>query len=589
MASSEPPEEPGGENSVQDMDQGHPSGISGAVSVPNPAESVSSVSVTIQNNTVQNAATEPATPAVSAGPTWADRSQGRPHEFRVHLVKTGEVENIKMTLTNAEKGRLVKRLQIPQGKLLSCCDATAGVLVLKVAQDVRKADLNLGNAIAIRTGLRTKPIAPVVKEKLVKLFWTKVDTPDEKIVDALSVFGKFTGNIMYQTFRAGKDATEDERFLDGALKGDRYFYMKIARNIPTYVVIDGKRCKLSYDKQTRTCARCNREWPECPGRGNANACEEAGGDKVDIFEWWEELTGQHTEIMNDLQRADFLELSNVPDDVSVSQMQRWLAEKGSINVAEHQVEQISDSRWKVSDLMPEEIKCCFWFVHGSKMFYDGKESECRIRVTKCDAGDLGFDGEKGDDEEEDEATRKRKEDDAALVAARLRAIGQGEGDNSGSESESNTGSLPPSRESSVIAGTPQNLDQHPRVGVKLARTAGGTRTVSVIEADRDDLTKKVSETSKKYAECVDKDSDEGKKLYEEMQKAIENIQDAEKGWKTVTNGKRKTEDRTPDKDSSPSLGGGKKLAKKSKNVKNDNKPSNVPSRASSRILSSAKQ
>ena len=165
----------------------------------------------------------------------------------------------------------------------------------------------------------------------------------------------------------------------------------------------------------------------------------------------------------------------------------------------------------------------------------------------------------------------------------------GDNSNSDSESESNTGSLPPSRESSVIAGTPQNLDQHPRVGVKLARTAGGTRTVSVIEADRDDLTKKVSETSKKYAECADKDSDEGKKLYEEMQKAIENIQDAEKGWKTVTNGKRKTEDRTPDKDSSPSLGGGKKLAKKSKNVKNDNKPSNVPSRASSRILSSAKQ
>ena len=39
---------------------------------------------------------------------------------------------------------------------------------------------------------------------------------------------------------------------------------------------------MSYHGQKRTCGRCHRYSPECPGRGIGRNCELNGGEKVDL-------------------------------------------------------------------------------------------------------------------------------------------------------------------------------------------------------------------------------------------------------------------------------------------------------------------
>ena len=64
--------------------------------------------------------------------------------------------------------------------------------------------------------------------------------------------------------------------------------MEIETQIPSYGFIDGRRVKISYIGQQRTCARCCAKRDICPGQSNARVCEENGGLKANTEAMWKE-------------------------------------------------------------------------------------------------------------------------------------------------------------------------------------------------------------------------------------------------------------------------------------------------------------
>ena len=59
--------------------------------------------------------------------------------------------------------------------------------------------------------------------------------------------------------------------------------------LPSYASIDGRKVKIYHIGQKRTCARCQKDGENCPGRANAKQCDENGGTKTNVEVAWKEI------------------------------------------------------------------------------------------------------------------------------------------------------------------------------------------------------------------------------------------------------------------------------------------------------------
>ena len=82
------------------------------------------------------------------------------------------------------------------------------------------------------------------------------DTSSRAIGFLLEHFGVLTGMVEHQVYRSKPGACEEERLMDGVLSMDRQVTMKIKRNIPSILLIEGKKINIRYEGQARSCPRC---------------------------------------------------------------------------------------------------------------------------------------------------------------------------------------------------------------------------------------------------------------------------------------------------------------------------------------------
>ena len=118
-------------------------------------------------------------------------------------------------------------------------------------------DLNvhlLDKAIDITEGIRVEPMKKSDDEVLVHVYWTSVEMNNGKISAALQQFGELKDDIRH--VRYGKGGSELMNQMKHVMTGDRVVRMKLDRFIPSYILIDGKRYKVSYKGQIKNCARC---------------------------------------------------------------------------------------------------------------------------------------------------------------------------------------------------------------------------------------------------------------------------------------------------------------------------------------------
>ena len=258
----------------------------------------------------------------------------------------------------------------------------------------------------------TKPVAPVVKEKVVYLYWTTSETIYRELEYMMEQFGVLTGPIEYQVYRARPGATEEEKLMDGVMSMDRQVKMKVRKNIPSIILVQGKRVNVRYDGQARSCSRCLRRLHMCPTRGDPRACQELWekenkkkrSDEDTDDEEEERSTPKRSVPRGDLEElmkevcgsepawagnttdegvyADYVELTNLPPEMTKVNLLAFIRQK-DIAIAAGQLmrDPKNPSKWQVKNLLPQEVECFMLLVNGNKIGKDGRKIECFPAMT----------------------------------------------------------------------------------------------------------------------------------------------------------------------------------------------------------------
>ena len=356
------------------------------------SESMNTGAAMVVDNTGAAAATEQA-----PTPTWADRVESTMvnHDYKLTIFfrKNNDVQNT--NLSQAQKGRLIfKRLNIPRGKCLKCDDSKRDRLTLTVSGSVPTCSLHLTQSFEAKPGLWTKPIAPVIKDKTVFLYWTPDDMSSNDIVEVLENFGTIADAVEYQVYWSREDDDEESKMMDGVQKSDRMVKMKVRKNIPSIILVEGKRIRVHYEGQAKNCPRCLCRLHICPAKGDARKCEEIwNGRHLDTVELADQakprgdleemmkrviggsginnMSGESTEDTG--ITADYVEMVGIPEEISEEQLYDYLHSK-DINIRRGQLVQDDDNpaKWRVHQLLPQEVTCMMLLVNNNRIGKEGK-------------------------------------------------------------------------------------------------------------------------------------------------------------------------------------------------------------------------
>jgi len=88
-------------------------------------------------------------------------------------------------------------------------------------------------------------------DRTVRVLSPRENVAAEEILHWLGYFGTVTGDVMEDTFGEECGPT-----LAGIPNGDLYVKMKLDKEIPSFLPIAGRRTKIIYELQERTCAKC---------------------------------------------------------------------------------------------------------------------------------------------------------------------------------------------------------------------------------------------------------------------------------------------------------------------------------------------
>ena len=334
--------------------------------------------------------------------TRADRTNTeQPYSLTIWFRKNSTASNT--TLSLKEKGRLVfKRLGVPRGKCLNMDDSRRDRIVLKISGDVPVSTLNLTQSFEAKTNLHTKPVAPVIKEKWVYVYWTSNETRYTDIEDALGYFGAITGPIEYQVYRAGPNADEEERLMDGVLSMNRQVKMKVKKNIPSIILIGDKKANIRYEGQAKSCPRCLLRLHVCPTRGDPRRCQELWDQRFDEGEgphkrakprgdlremmdaamgraatWGDGNVMDSSDDTNRGIKADYVDVCNVPEEMDETKIVDFLKTKDiSIERGQLERDETVKTKWRIKELMPQEVECVMLLVNGAKIGSSGKKIQC---------------------------------------------------------------------------------------------------------------------------------------------------------------------------------------------------------------------
>ena len=145
-------------------------------------------------------------------------------------------------------------------------------------------------AFEIRDGLRTKFFRPHHrKDTLVTISWLDLETPDGLINHVFSHFGAMKSNVQWCKIKPENEESEEAKLLNNILSGERQFWIELDRPLKSYASVDQRKVKIFHLGQKRTCARCQKDGENCPGRANAKSCEENGEEKTNVEVAWKTI------------------------------------------------------------------------------------------------------------------------------------------------------------------------------------------------------------------------------------------------------------------------------------------------------------
>ena len=265
-------------------------------------------------------------------------------------------DSISYNLSKEELAKLIfKKMCIDPKSILKIDTSGFGRINIELVNSVNLESMINLPVFEIREGLRTKFYRPHHrKESLVTISWLDIETPDSLVAHVMSHFGNLKSDIQWVKFKKEENESELASMLNTILSGERQVWMEIDKPIPSYGIIDGRKVKIYYPGQRRTCARCQKTADQCLGNSNAKLCDERGGDRVGVEIVWKSIlekigyvdyndekeitqeTDENTEIeesevvdKNPLPEFsnyiyDGLIFSNLPEDISNEDLENFL-------------------------------------------------------------------------------------------------------------------------------------------------------------------------------------------------------------------------------------------------------------------------
>ena len=243
----------------------------------------------------------------NVGASWADKVSGKnsskkkPNLLNIHLERIDNT--IPFNLEKEEMAKLLfKKMKLDPKDIVKIDKSGFGRIQIQMKESVNLETVIDLPTFDIRKGLRTKLYRPHYrKENLVKVSWLKLETPDELVHHVFSHFGKLKSNIQGCKIQPKEGESELEKLLNNIETEERQFWMEIEVPLPSYAIIDGRKIKIYYPGQKRTCARCQKTAESCPGNSNAKLCEENNGEKVKVEVAWKEILDKvkYTEMGNE--------------------------------------------------------------------------------------------------------------------------------------------------------------------------------------------------------------------------------------------------------------------------------------------------
>lgn len=199
--------------------------------------------------------------------------------------------SVSYTLKKEELSKLLfKKMKIDPKKVVKIDTAAFRTIHVELFPDVEPENFTDLPAFEIRDGLRSKVYRPHHrKDTLVTISWLDLETPDELISHVFSHFGSLKSNVQWCKIKQESEESEEAKLLNNILSGERQLWMELDKPLPSYASIDGRKVKIYHIGQKRTCARCQKDGENCPGRANAKHCEENGGTKNNVEVAWKEI------------------------------------------------------------------------------------------------------------------------------------------------------------------------------------------------------------------------------------------------------------------------------------------------------------
>ena len=252
------------------------------------------------------------------------------------------------SVTYKEVAHMVyKRLDAPPWTLVKYDDTRFGKLTITLKNTAILNSLVLSHGLEIRAGLRTQPVKQQVKETKVQIFWAPFSISNQQIDAVLSTFGEVTSEVSNKVCEPKEDDDDITKMMKGVILTDRYCSMVIRYPIPSHILVEGVKVKITYYGQSRTCSRCYKYWNLCPGGGKASVCrakaeaekkeKEGKGEKVpkapNMNKHWKAVTkkiedkkkkGPNLDLDDDATGADVaptcLRVTSLPPDVTLPEL-----------------------------------------------------------------------------------------------------------------------------------------------------------------------------------------------------------------------------------------------------------------------------
>ena len=140
--------------------------------------------------------------------------------------------------------------------------------------------------IRVTTNIMTGMIRPSGKADVtVSIVGIDFNTPDKFVFDYLSKFGVVVNqSVIYSKIETGA--------WKGKYSGERKYQMDFSKSplsMGTYHLIDGCKVRVYYRGNKKTCGRCHKTAPDCPGDAIARDCGNNGGARVMLSDHMKDL------------------------------------------------------------------------------------------------------------------------------------------------------------------------------------------------------------------------------------------------------------------------------------------------------------